>query len=291
MRILSVKHINVFITLSIFLFLLTTSAFAIFTCPNGKERCCSGGVQSCCDPLPCPDPIHQPCEKYDLKCFSDLQPLGNDPVVDPIDTTNCTAGTTKYRYTADDGCSFKTETKECCSDGKWTPFVESPDIPHCCSGALCWNGSTCQTPAPQTETVSPPAGYRNVSQCTYLHYPENCVYGQGFQYASEGTLAGCSCDTANGYSNFDKDAKRCYKCEWVNDSVADIGGQYNTESAACANFTIYSEWNKSNGNPTYQQWKSHGDYRNNYSCTPIHKNSGSYHYWSASYNREFFTCH
>lgn len=200
----------------------------------------------------------------------------------------CTSvGTIKERYTANE-CGYTTQKRECCSNGNWSPWVDGSETPHCCPTNHCWNGSICQTPAPTTSIVSAPSGYYNVTTCTYLKFPTNCIYGQGFEYQEEGSLAGCSC--VSGYSNFDKDAKRCYKCEWINHSVSDIGGQYTSESAACANFVVHSDWDKSNGNPTFAQWKSHGNYYNDYACTPIRKNIGSYVFWSAKYDREFFTC-
>ena len=231
-KILSVKNINMFITLSIFLFVLTTSAFAIFTCTNGKERCCKDGVQSCCDPLPCPDPIHQPCEKYDLSCFRDITPIDDGGKIGPIDDVidnpkvDCTAGMKEYKYTADDSCDFATSINTCCSNGKWSGWdtacpkscdqSDKPDTKEACYGGyrsrtvLCRNGNWVE-------------GTWGDCDCSDPEYETFLVAGHNCCQRKDGTGMLCMQDKKEvGYS-WESAGYRCYESSCNANSVAGCG--------------------------------------------------------------------
>lgn len=196
---------------------------------------------------------------------------------------SCTStGTTQKKYTAS-GCSYTTQKRECCSNG-WTPWVADSETLHCCSANHCWNGSSCQTPAPTSQTVSAPSGYYHVTTCTYLKYPTECIYGQGFEYQEEGSLAGCSC--ASGYSNFSKDAKRCYKCGWSDAGYDEGTGACRAYSEVCNGTYPDYQWTGS-GDPTFAQWQAHGPYMNTISCSRASCGNGKYR---AKVTRRYFTC-
>ena len=53
-----------------------------------------------------------------------------------------TAGATQNKYTAS-GCSYTTQTRTCCANGKWSEWDKACSGAGSCSSSQCWDGSKC----------------------------------------------------------------------------------------------------------------------------------------------------
>ena len=189
-KILSIKHIMGFIVFAIFVLGFTTPSFALI-CKSGKVQCCPGGVQSCCDPIPC---TSSPCQDYDISCWGGDDPISDDPIVGPISDDPivplCTTGQKKYTAS---GCSYSTQT--------------------CCSGSWCDGDTTCATCTNTSQTrdcsgnVPTANGGTQKRTRSVTSYCGSCTYGSWSNW--RGT---CTCYGNYIWDNSLQQCKYNYGC-------------------------------------------------------------------------------
>lgn len=185
-KILSIKHIKVFIALSMFLLVLSGTAFAIkdlgdltLFCIDGQTQCCINGVQNCCD---------DNGTIYDTSCFG-----GN----------LCTlVGGTQSKYTAS-GCSYTTSTRTCCSNKKWSDWDTAcpktcnqstkPSTSQSCYGGYKYRSVTCNNGNWVT-------GSWGDCDCSASGFETVMVSGHKCCQKTDGTGQRCATNDPIGYS-------------------------------------------------------------------------------------------
>ena len=209
-KILSIKHIMGFIVFAIFVLGFTTPSFALI-CKSGKVQCCPGGVQSCCDPIPC---TSFPCQEYDISCWGGLDPISDDPIVGPISDDPivplCTTGQKKYTAS---GCSYTTET--CCDRGEWCSGTcktcSSTSESRSCSGNV-----TNATGGTQTRSRSVTSRCGSCSYGSWGSWTGTCTCASGYTWSGTACISqGCTL-TCSGNYFLDKGNCRCCRktCLW-----------------------------------------------------------------------------
>ena len=151
-------------------------------------------------------------------------------------TDSCsTAGSTEEKYTAS-GCTYSTQTRTCCSNGKWSEWDKACSVASSCSSSQCWDGSKCA----DKEAVSRSClGNITNAQSGTQTRTATCTNGSGWTYGAwTGT---CTCTT--GYS-WNSSTKRCIKAcdtsaaEWCNN----CGLTFNANTCRCL-CPAGSSWN------------------------------------------------
>ncbi len=202
-KILSIKHIMGFIVFAMFVLGFTTPSFALI-CKSGKVQCCPGGVQSCCDPIPC---TSFPCQDYDISCWGgDDALISDDDIVGPIGPIIqlCTAGQKKYTAS---GCSYTTET--CCDRGEW------------CSG-------TCKTCSSTSESRNCSGNVTNATGGTQTRSRSVTSSCGSCSYGSWGSWTGtCTCKSGytwkNGSCQSGTSTSYTWTCSWNSTWGSQIG--------------------------------------------------------------------
>ena len=217
-KILSIKHIMGFIVFAIFVLGFTTPSFALI-CKSGKVQCCPGGVQSCCDPIPC---TSFPCQDYDISCWG-----GDDPIVEL-----CTTGQKKYTAS---GCSYTTET--CCTGGEWCSGTcktcSSTSESRNCSGNV-----TNATGGTQTRSRSVTSRCGSCSYGSWGSWTGTCTCKSEYTWKNGSCqLAGCT-TTCSGYYFLDKGNCRCCRktCLWG--GICDCTTNSYLLSTTCCNIRV-----------------------------------------------------
>lgn len=101
--------------LFVFLFIFGGAAKSfslVFECLRGQTPCCKNGVKVCCE---------DNGTVYDTNCPSPsigCVVMGSGLEVSGI----AEIGTREHKYTADNECGYTTETRICCSNGRWSEW-------------------------------------------------------------------------------------------------------------------------------------------------------------------------
>ena len=108
-------------------------------------------------------------------------------------TGSCSpTGSKEEKYTAS-GCSYSTQTRTCCSNGKWSEWNGSCSGAGSCSSSQCWNGSSCANKESVSRSCS--GNVTNAQSGTQTR-TATCTSGSGWTYGFwTGT---CTCKT--GYT-------------------------------------------------------------------------------------------
>ena len=151
-------------------------------------------------------------------------------------TGSCSpTGSKEEKYTAS-GCSYSTQTRTCCSNGKWSEWNGSCSGAGSCSSSQCWNGSSCANKESVSRSCS--GNVTNAQSGTQTR-TATCKSGSGWTYGSwSGT---CVCES--GYT-WNSSTKRCIKdcdisaAEWCNN----CGLTFNPNTCKCS-CPAGSTWN------------------------------------------------
>ena len=184
-----------FIALSMFLLVLSGTAFAIkdlgnltLLCIDSQTQCCINGAQNCCD---------DNGSIYDTSCFGL--------------STLCTAGQKKYTAS---GCSYTTET--CCDRGEWCSGTcktcSSTSESRNCSGNV-----TNATGGTQTRSRSVTSRCGSCSYGSWGSWTGTCTCASGYTWQSGACISqGCTLTCTSSYQFLDKANCRCCRktCLW-----------------------------------------------------------------------------
>lgn len=116
------RYKYIFLLVFLFIFGGAAQSFSLgFECLIGQTPCCKNGVKVCCE---------DNGTVYDTNCPSPS--IGCVVMGSGLEVSGVAEiGTREHKYTADNECGYTTETRICCSNGRWSewgkrcPFVVS----------------------------------------------------------------------------------------------------------------------------------------------------------------------